>query len=87
MLARPCHRCDRSEKGGVLMTESTKEARKRAWKTRREKYGHKGHSGSYGGFRPFYIASWDVTRGRIVCAVDAPPEGSPGIRFGFGDQP
>lgn len=36
------------------------DARKQAWETRRKKYGQRGHSGSYGGCRPFYIASWNV---------------------------
>ena len=32
--------------------------RKRAWETRRKKYGARGHSGAYGAFRPIYTMPW-----------------------------
>lgn len=41
------------------MSESTADVRKRAWKTRREKYGQRGHSGAYGQMRPIYTATWN----------------------------
>jgi hypothetical protein len=40
--------------------ESIAEVRKRAWQTRRAKYGSRGHAGAYGGFRPIYAATWNV---------------------------
>jgi hypothetical protein len=41
------------------MSESIANVRKRAWKTRREKYGERGHSGAYGAARPIYTARWN----------------------------
>jgi hypothetical protein len=35
------------------------EVRKTSWKTRRDKYGQRGHSGAYSHPRPIYTASWN----------------------------
>lgn len=40
------------------MSETTAEVRKRAWMTRRQKYGKCGHSGSYGMAKLHYTAPW-----------------------------
>lgn len=36
------------------------DARKRAWETRRKKYGARGHSGPYSAFVPVYSPPWNV---------------------------
>lgn len=41
------------------MSDSIADVRKRAWKTRREKYGARGHSGTYHHPRPIYTARWN----------------------------
>jgi hypothetical protein len=41
------------------MADNLKEIRARAWRTRREKYGERGHSGTYGRVRPIYTARWN----------------------------
>jgi hypothetical protein len=40
--------------------ESVSEIRKRSWKTRREKYGSRGHSGPYCACKPIYLAPWNA---------------------------
>lgn len=39
--------------------ESIADVRKRSWKTRREKYGVRGHGGSYCHPQPIYTARWN----------------------------
>ena len=39
--------------------ESIADVRKRSWKTRREKYGERGHSGSYCHPQPICTARWN----------------------------
>ena len=39
--------------------ESIADVRKRSWKTRREKYGERGHGGSYCHPQPIYTARWN----------------------------
>lgn len=41
------------------MAEAIADIRKRAWETRRKKYGEHGHSGSYGTQRVVYSARWN----------------------------
>ena len=41
------------------MSEAIRDIRKRSWKTRREKYGERGHSGAYSHPRPIYTARWN----------------------------
>lgn len=40
--------------------ESIADVRKRAWKTRRAKYGERGHGGSYGATRIVYTSTWNA---------------------------
>jgi hypothetical protein len=42
------------------MAESIADVRKRSWKTRRSKYGQRGHSGAYCSPRVIYTASWSA---------------------------
>lgn len=41
------------------MSEAVADVRKRAWKTRREKYGERGHGGAYCHPQPIYMARWN----------------------------
>lgn len=41
------------------MSEAVADVRKRAWKTRREKYGERGHGGAYCHPKPIYTARWN----------------------------
>jgi hypothetical protein len=40
-------------------SEAISDSRKQSWKTRREKYGERGHSGAYSRPRPIYTARWN----------------------------
>jgi hypothetical protein len=42
-----------------MSSESIADVRKRAWKTRRAKYGEPGHAGPYGYHRPTYPMRWN----------------------------
>jgi|GEM_PF-1372809 hypothetical protein len=41
------------------MSDEISDVRKRAWETRRNKYGKHGHGGSYKGCAPVYLARWN----------------------------
>ena len=43
-----------------MSAESLSDVRRRAWKTRRAKYGQRGHSGAYGPMRMVYLAPWNA---------------------------
>jgi hypothetical protein len=50
------------------VSESLTDVRKRAWKTRRQKYGERGHNGAYGRYRVTYTARWNE---RLQSMTDA----------------
>jgi len=47
------------EKLSPAMSEAVSDIRKRSWKTRREKYGERGHGGAYCHPKPIYTRRWN----------------------------
>lgn len=65
-LSAPEWQRDKTNRGRLMIVakekpvgQSIADVRKQAWKTRREKYGQRGHSGAYSHPRPVYTARWN----------------------------